>query len=154
MASPDWRLSISSFGSLLKITEIIWSNFSLLISRGYKAIILWQASFGSWKISILCSSLLFSRSKFLLCHPSSSTSFSKILNLLSFTISHIINIFFNFCWLMFNDFSHFNSSKLLIWFISLCVAFSARPYICRLSSSIFFCKWAVSLFCDLILLSS
>ena len=50
----------------------------------------------------------------------------------------------------------FLSLKLLIWFISLSVAFSTKTYNCRLSSSIFllsFFHWAISHFCDVILLS-
>ena len=38
---------------------------------------------------------------------------------------------------MFKDFSHSNSSKLLIWFISFSVAFLTKPYNCRLYSSVF-----------------
>ena len=101
-----------------------------------------QTSQISFKISTLCSSLLFSQSKVLLCYQISSTSFFKKLNILNFTISItwyiLLSFFFNFYWFMLKDLSYSNSSKLLIWFKIFSAAFSTRSYNRSTSPSFFF----------------
>ena len=70
---------------------------------------------------------------------------------------HIINFPFNFYWFIFNDFTYFDSLKLLISFPSFYVAFLSKPYHCRHSLSIFltsFLNRAISHFCSLLLLTS
>ena len=106
------KLKLSFFVNLLRTTEITWPIFSLLILKEYKAIIHSQTSFGSFKISIFCSGLLFSRSKFLLCYPNSSTSFYKKLNLLNFTISISWSILSSFL-LTFTDLFYGSISHIL-----------------------------------------
>ena len=107
-----------------------------------------QILFGSFRISTLCSVLLFLRSKFLFCYTNSLTSLFWKLNLLSFTISITLSVLWRFL-LAFTDFPQLNSSKVLILFLSFFVAFLTKPYNCRLSSSIFLVSifhWAISYF--------
>ena len=165
LITADRNLSISFFTNLLKTPEIIWSIFSLLILKEYKAIRL-QTLFE-------CKHYLdYSRFLFYVlvsCFHNPNFGFVvRISQLLSLKnklakfynihyLACIIKFSFNFYLFMFKDFLHSNSSKLLIWFISFSVTFLTKPYKHRLSSSNFllsFLHWAITLSCDLILLSS
>ena len=134
------KLNLSFLAKLLRTIEITEIYFSLLILKEYEAIIHSQTLFWKFKISIFCSSFLFSRSEFLLCYQNSSFSFFKKLNLLSSTIpitwsilSSFISTFTDLCLKI----SHILIFQLLIWYISFSVAFSTTPYNCRVSSSSF-----------------
>ena len=127
MASNDRKLSISLFANLLRTTAITWSIFFFLILKECKAII------------------------------PSQTHHLDNLRFLIYVLVFKIQTFgllskFLICWFMFKDFSHCNSSKLLIWFGSFSAAFYTKPFDCRLSSPIFFIEQSlffVTWLCDL-----
>ena len=67
--------------------------------------------------------------------------------------SFITRFHVNFYWLIFKDFSHSYSSKLLILFSSFSVVFLTKAHNCRHYSSIYLVSfsdlsWSISIFCD------
>ena len=157
MTSSDQRLSISFFANLLIVTEIAWSIFSFLILNKHKQILHSETWFECFKFSILCSSILFWRSKCWLCYPNSSTSLFKKMNLFNVTISITWWILLSFL-LNLTDLSLKVSHILILQSCYLVhrfyIAISTIPRSCRLFFLLsFYFYWVISLFCDVILLS-
>ena len=135
------NLSISFFTDLHRTIELTWSFFSKLILKEYKAFIYIQKHYldsSRFLLYVLLSCFHSPNFGFAVLIPQLLSLKNKLVkfdNIHYFV--HFIKFSFNFYLFMFKDFSHSNSSKLLIRFITFSVAFSIKPCNCRLSPSTF-----------------
>ena len=146
LTPPDQNLSISFFANLRRTTKTTSSTFSYLYWKDVRQLYFRKHYLDT---SIFIFYILVS------CfHNSSFHFFVWIPQLLSLKNQSFLLIFSDLC---LKDFSHSNSSKVLIWLKGFYVAFLVKPCNCEFSSTFFLLSFfhrAISIFCHLVSLCS